>query len=59
MLQDMKEKFEKEEEKKKAISDELDKVIHDENDLQRILREIENAQVHERDNFTSKFAFLV
>ena len=41
----MKEKFKQEEEKKKAVSEALDKVIHDENDLQNIVREIENAEV--------------
>ena len=42
----MKEKYELEEEKRKAISKELDKVIHDENDLQKIFREIEDANVN-------------
>ena len=54
----MKDKFDQEEEKKKAVSDALDKVIHDENDLQKIFREIENAEVIKRDKFTKKFAFI-
>ena len=55
----MKDKFKQEEEKKKAVSEALDKVIHDENDLHRIFREIENAQVEMGDLFTKKFALLV
>ena len=55
----MKEKFQQEEEKKKAISDELDKVIHDENDLHSIVKEIEHAEVDKKsDKFTKKVAFI-
>ena len=45
----MKDKFQREEEKKKAVSEALDKVIHDENDLNSIFREIEFAQVDKKD----------
>ena len=41
----MKEKFKQEEEKKKAVSEALDKVIHDENDLHNIIKEIEHAEI--------------
>lgn len=55
----MKEKFQQEEEKKKAVSDALDKVIHDENDLHSIVKEIEHAEVDKiGDKFTKKYAFL-
>ena len=39
----MKDKFQQEDEKKKAVSEALDKVIHDENDLHSIFREIKHA----------------
>ena len=55
----MKEKFIREEEKKRAISKELDKVIHDENDLYRILEEIMNKENERKtDKFTKKYGFL-
>ena len=44
----MKDRFQQEEEKKRAVSDALDKVIHDENDLHQIVREIESAEVDKK-----------
>ena len=55
----MKEKFQKEEEKNKAVSEELDKVIHGENEMSEIVKEIEDAEIDKnRDKFTKKFAFV-
>ena len=55
----MKEKFKLEEEKKRAVSEALDKVIHDENDLYRILEEILNEENKRKtDKFTKKYGFL-
>ena len=37
----------------------MDKVIHDENDLSSIIKEIEHTEVdRQRDKFTKKYAFL-
>ena len=55
----MREKFQKEEEKNKAVSEALDEVIHDENEMNKIVNEIENAEIDKnRDKFTKKFAFV-
>ena len=56
----MKEKFQKEEEKNKAVSEALDEVIHDKNEMNKIVNEIENAEIDKnRDKFTKKYAFVV
>ena len=55
----MKQKFKLEEDQKKAVSDALDKVIHDENDIKKIFEEIDNAENYIlTDNFTDKYAFI-
>ena len=55
----MKDEFKKEEDKQKAVSDALDRVIHDENEMNKIIKEIENAEFDKkRDKFTKKFAFV-
>ena len=56
----MKEKFKQEEENQRKVSETLDKHILDENDLNKIIREIKNAKDDKRrDKFTKKYAFVV
>ena len=56
----MKEKFKEEEENQRKVSEKLDRLILDENDLNKIIREIKNAKDDKRrDKFTKKYAFVV
>ena len=56
----MKEKFKQEELTNRAVSEALDKHILDENDLNKIIKELKNAEVDKkRDMFAKKYAFVV